>query len=153
MTFCRSTHTMHHFSHYQSHFILSIIALQSVTTHRLAFSFRLIALSPSSHIAFTHTFNSVTRATTAQHSATAQTFISIRGNLLASPNFLEVSLIFNTNTNFLVHRKYFHLFTGQLTDFPETSPNSSLVGLPDLAAGLFTAITDHLTAFTETALG
>ena len=61
MTFCRSssTHTMRHFSYYQSHFILSIIALHFAVSHRLAFSIRLIAFSPSSHIACTHTYNSV----------------------------------------------------------------------------------------------
>ena len=88
----QTLHISHHISH-SSHYILSFHSYTapfltlSITfhsfhhriavSHRLAFSFRLIALSPSSHIACTHTFNSVTHATTAQHSATAQTFISI----------------------------------------------------------------------------
>ena len=55
-----------------------------------------------------------------------------------------------TDFSSFAHWKYYHMFAGQLTIFPETSPNSFLVGLPDLGDGLFTVITDHLTVFTET---
>ena len=65
--------------------------------------------------------------------------------LLASPKFLDVSLIFPAPLT----GKNKHFFHGQLTVFPETSPNSALVGLPDLDDRLFTAVTDQLTVFAE----
>ena len=65
--------------------------------------------------------------------------------LLASPKFLDVSLIFPAPLT----GKNKHFFDGQLTVFPETSPNSALVGLPDLDDRLFTAVTDQLTVFAE----
>ena len=60
MTFCRSTHTLRHFSHYQSHFILSIIALQSVTISpsRIQLSshfiFAILSRSMHSHLQLSH---------------------------------------------------------------------------------------------------
>ena len=77
-----SSHDILSFHSYNAPFLTLSITFHSIhhriaVSHRLAFSFRLIAFSPSSHIACTHTYNSVTRATTAQHSATAHTFISI----------------------------------------------------------------------------
>ena len=65
--------------------------------------------------------------------------------LLASPKFLDVSLIFPAPLT----GKNNYFFDGQLTVFPETSPNSALVGLPDLDDRLFTAVTDQLTVFAE----